>query len=244
MAVPVFGPCTIGAALGPPSDGLYAVVVDTPIAVRAADIFLPPTLAVYGWTSKPRSRRLYKCPGADEITRRFLDPGRRSSAARLIELRGSGNALMIPLSQHSNGELIDWEIPQPMPAEVNYATLYRAVAATAAAALILRLLRYLTASGALVGWRLPLPERQRFLSALATALSVRGYNPIQARKFVPVLARLAGDAPRPDQLEPDLRDPASADLTCAAILGDDEWRIVQAWLGLRPSAAMLAAGIS
>jgi hypothetical protein len=43
-------------------NGVVVSDADTPEAVQLADAFLPPTGAVYGRPSKPRAKRLYRCP--------------------------------------------------------------------------------------------------------------------------------------------------------------------------------------
>ena len=46
----------LGIHLGPPSGGLADVDLDLPVAIGLADRFLPPSSAVFGRASKPRSQ--------------------------------------------------------------------------------------------------------------------------------------------------------------------------------------------
>lgn len=59
-----------------------------------------------------------------------------------------------------------------------------------------------------------------------------------------MLAHISGSVPLPNQDAAGPADPASADLTCAATLGETAWEYVRSWLGLRPSADREAARIT
>src|SRR6476620_5083473 len=58
----VFGPNTnIGIVLGAASGGLVDVDLDSPEALKLADLLLPKTEMIFGRQSAPRSHRIYRC---------------------------------------------------------------------------------------------------------------------------------------------------------------------------------------
>jgi Bifunctional DNA primase/polymerase, N-terminal/Primase C terminal 2 (PriCT-2) len=75
----------VGVILGQRSFGLVDVDLDCREALALADVYLPPTGAVFGRKSKPRSHRLYIAPEAVKAT--FADP---LSGEMLLELRAAG----------------------------------------------------------------------------------------------------------------------------------------------------------
>src|SRR5262249_40747513 len=76
----------LGVILGPASGSLVDIDLDCGEALILADTYLPPTEAIFGRASKPRSHRLYIAPGA--MFEAFSDPIEKDT---LVELRTSGN---------------------------------------------------------------------------------------------------------------------------------------------------------
>ncbi len=168
----------LGVHLGPPSHGLTDVDLDLPVAVPVADALLPPSAAVFGRGSKPRSHRLYITKLAEtggKSVHSFDDP---ITGQRIMELRiGPGAQTVVPPSIHETGEPIDW-VGSWEPAEVDGELLLRAARITAAAALLAiywggsasgRHDRALAVGGVLgrAGWNVE--EVGRFVRAVATA---------------------------------------------------------------------------
>lgn len=118
----------IGIILGEPSGGLVDVDLDCPEALELADEFLPPTLAITGRPSKPRSHRWYIADGARTI--QYRDPVTREM---LVELRSTGGQTLVGPSIHPEGEA--YEPLAGDPATVSAALLTDSVAALARAIL-------------------------------------------------------------------------------------------------------------
>ena len=115
--------CTgnIGLLLGEPSGGLVDVDLDCPEAIELADEFLPPTTAVTGRPSAPRSHRWYR---ADDVrTTRHHDPQDRSV---VVELRSTGGQTLVGPSVHPSGE--EYDRLDGEPARVDGGELVAAVA--------------------------------------------------------------------------------------------------------------------
>jgi hypothetical protein len=77
----------IGVQLGPVSGELVDIDLDCSEALALADRYLPPTQAIFGRASKPRSHRLYIAPSASFES--FGDP-LLSGKNTLLELRAAG----------------------------------------------------------------------------------------------------------------------------------------------------------
>lgn len=93
----------IGIILGEPSDGLTDTDLDCVEARELADQFLPPTSAVTGRKSSPRSHRWYNSPGS--VTRQFKDP---KTGEMLVEIRSTGVQTLVGSSIHpESGEPYD-----------------------------------------------------------------------------------------------------------------------------------------
>jgi uncharacterized protein DUF3987/bifunctional DNA primase/polymerase-like protein len=122
----------VGVVLGEVSGGLADVDLDAPEALALAAEFLPPTGAMFGRVSKPRSHWVYVARGAG--LRRFADGELRA----LVELRGKGGQTVFPPTEHPEGEAIAWEGASVEPAEVDASELVRCVAALAVGCLIVR----------------------------------------------------------------------------------------------------------
>jgi len=109
----------IGVKLGEPSGGLVDVDLDDPIALGLADKYLPPTEAVTGRPSAPRSHWWYRCPGAK--TRKWKLP----EHGMIVELRSTGNQTVVGPSIHPSGER--YEKLRGEPAEIEPDTLVPAI---------------------------------------------------------------------------------------------------------------------
>jgi antirestriction protein ArdC len=110
----------IGLLLGEPSGHLVDVDLDCQEARDLADRFLPPTDAITGRPSSPRSHRWYIAEGAETHQRR--DPTDRSS---IVEIRSTGAQTLVGPSVHPSGEPYDRLDAQP--AEVDAAILRECV---------------------------------------------------------------------------------------------------------------------
>lgn len=141
--IPTYFPpsANVGVLLGNKSNNLVDVDLDSPDAEKIADLFLPPTEAIFGRRSAPRAHRLYVCE--TEIYEKFQDPLLMQSAdpsirktACIVELRGkSGLQTVFPDSVHPTGEGIRWS-DNGEPAKVEAAALRRSVALLASACLV------------------------------------------------------------------------------------------------------------
>ncbi len=119
-------PVNIGVLLGESSGGLADIDLDHPEAVAMADEYLPPTNAIFGRTSKPRSHRLFRVVG-DIATHKRQDSRRGDeSAGMIVELRSTGTQTVFPGSVHPSGELIEWDTFGE-PAEITADDLMAAV---------------------------------------------------------------------------------------------------------------------
>jgi putative DNA primase/helicase len=114
----------IGVLLGEPSNWLVDVDLDHPRCIGLADKFLPPTPAVFGRRSKPRSHRLYYVTGP--VSTKIV---RSKSAGTLVELRSTGLQTVVAPGTHESGEAIEWEVPDAEPATVDPEQLLAAVQA-------------------------------------------------------------------------------------------------------------------
>jgi hypothetical protein len=112
----------IGVILGPKSGEVVDSDLDCTEALALADMYLPPTGAVFGRLSKLRSHRLYIAPGA--IHESFNDP---ISERTLCELRAAGrdggaHLTLFPPSI-ADGERREWVGELIAPAVINAAAL-------------------------------------------------------------------------------------------------------------------------
>ncbi|MHC2367443.1 hypothetical protein ACVIQT_002091 [Bradyrhizobium diazoefficiens] len=128
----------VGVILGPRSGGLADVDLDCAEAVRIAPKFLPPTEAVFGRASKPKSHYLYKISSApDRATEKFVGADNDS----IIELRTGGETkaaqTVFPGSVHETGEVIEWA-RDGEPSHTSYPDLRRAVMKIGAAVVLVR----------------------------------------------------------------------------------------------------------
>jgi hypothetical protein len=94
----------VGLILGEKT-GLVDIDIDHLGALVLSEHFLPPSNAIYGRPTKPRSHRLFRvadCGG----TRQLKFNGRT-----IVEQRSNGAQSMIPPSKHPNGELVEFDPP-------------------------------------------------------------------------------------------------------------------------------------
>lgn len=127
----------VAVILGAASGELVDIDLDCPEALALADLYLPPTRAVFGRASKPASHRLYVGPGA--VYEGFADP---LTGKMLIELRAAGrdggaHVTLFPPSI-ADCERREWEGDMIAPAVVDAATLRTAVAWLAIGCLVMR----------------------------------------------------------------------------------------------------------
>lgn len=127
----------IGIILGPRSGDLVDVDHDCSEALMLAPIYLPPTGAIFGRSSKPRSHWLYVSPSA--VKESFAD---LLSGEMLVELRAAGrdgaaHQTLVPPSV-TNGERRTWEGDKIEPTTINAAKLHQRCVWLAVASLVAR----------------------------------------------------------------------------------------------------------
>lgn len=128
----------IGIVCGPKHQGPVDVDLDCPEALFFASKFLPPTRAVFGRASKPRSHYVYRVAENESNKRAFIDPVARST---IVEMRGDGgHQTVFPGSIHEGtGELIEWsDVAFPEVSVVENAKLESVVKKVAIATLVAR----------------------------------------------------------------------------------------------------------
>jgi len=167
----------VGLILG--CGGLVDCDLDSPEAAAAAQELLPQTPFRYGRQSKPASHYMYQCEPTP-ATKQYKCP---LTGASLCELRGlsrkgeTGAQSLVPPSVNPSGEPVRFEPgARPEPACVEAAALERAVAKTAAAALLAR------------HWPGEGSRNQAFL-ALAGILARSGWPEEGAARFARALYR-------------------------------------------------------
>jgi putative DNA primase/helicase len=129
-------PQNIGVLLGAPSGNRVDVDLDDELAVSLADSFLPPTDAVWGRPSKPRSHRVF-APTSQLAAESFfavkqerIEGKRVRKIKMIVEIRSDRKLSMAPGSIHPSGEAVAWELAG-QPAQVDPFTLRAAVLALA-----------------------------------------------------------------------------------------------------------------
>ena len=215
----------VGLILGSPSGGLVDVDLDCPESAALAELFLPPTECTFGRKSKPRGHYFYKASPVP-ATRKFLDP---DGNAMIVELRGEGLQTVVPPSIHPSGESVEFTGGEShVPTLVPTKDLMVAVGRLAAAALLVR------------HW----PDQGgRALCALSLGgyLLRGGFDPDQAREFVRVVAKAAGDEEADKRAEAvdqtnrklDQDSHVTGGPSLAEYLGEEVVRRVGQWLGLK-----------
>lgn len=164
----------ISVLLGQPSGGLVDVDLDSMIALRLADLFLPATGCVFGRTGKPRSHRLYRT--GDIAGRKFSDPDNEQSC--LVEIRSTRLKTTFPPSCHESGQPISWDQNEE-PVLVDGASLTMLVARLATAVLFAN------------HWQKG--GRQDAAMALAGGLLRSGWEPAAVKTFIRAVATGAKD---------------------------------------------------
>lgn len=101
----------VGIILGEPSGWLVDVDLDCSEAIELADSYLPPTSAITGRASAPRSHRWYIATGA--TTEKHTDP---NDGSMIVELRSTGAQTVVGPSIHPDGEA--YEVLDAEPASV------------------------------------------------------------------------------------------------------------------------------
>ncbi|MCY2976682.1 MAG: phage/plasmid primase, P4 family [Planctomycetota bacterium] len=124
-------PKNIGVLLGEPSGWLIDIDMDHPRVVELAPKYLPPTSAVFGRPSNPRSHWLYRAT-SPVVSKQF----RSKSAGMIVELRSTGGQTVFPPSVHESGEDVSWCNESIEPAEVHPDVIIKSVKQLAEAVLI------------------------------------------------------------------------------------------------------------
>jgi hypothetical protein len=162
-------PCNnVGLILGPRSDDTVDVDLDCVEALAVADIYLPPTTAIFGRASKPRSHWFYIAAGA--CFESFADPiGKKT----LLELRtrgvtGGEHLTLLPPSV-ADGERRVWHGDTIEPATFDAAKLRRRCAYLAIGCLIRRYVSEHTSER-------PAPDFPHLLYEAEPALGRRAYE--------------------------------------------------------------------
>lgn len=112
----------VGAIWGPRSGDAVDTDLDCTEALALADLYLPPTGAIFGRASRPRSHWLYVAPSA--VFESFADP---ISKGTLLELRARGatggeHQTLLPPSI-AGGQRREWVGDEIAPAKVDFAGL-------------------------------------------------------------------------------------------------------------------------
>jgi len=176
----------IGIILGAPSGNITDVDLDCVEAVTVARYLLPATNMVHGRPGNPGSHGWYVVDCEPKTTQYRDRKDGDKAGTMLVELRGTGGQTIAPPSIHESGEPIAWVKWPPEPAAVPLATLQRAVAEVAAAAL---LARHHPGDG----------SRHEFGLALAGMLAHGGYPQERAEQFVEAVTDAAGDRDHRDR---------------------------------------------
>jgi len=180
-------PLNVGGLLGELAGGLIDVDLDAREAWGIAAQFLPPTTAVYGRRSSPRSHYEYRIQdGPIPRIVEYLDPllAKEDERKKIVEIRGTAHHSVMPGSTHSSGEVIRWD-QDGDPGAVDAQDLEHRAATLAAAALLARY------------W--PTGGRHDTALALAGALLRHGWETDRAAQFIGAVAVAAGDPEERDR---------------------------------------------
>jgi hypothetical protein len=155
----------VGILTGDISGGLADADLDTPEAIPAGRVYLPPTDRMHGHPGNPNSHYWYVCNPPIE-PKKFLErPG-----WCVAEIRSSGQYTVVPPSLHPNGGKIIWE-REGEPARVSHERLITAMGKVASVALLAR------------NW--PAPEQCREAAVLLAAMLLdAGWAEEETRQFV------------------------------------------------------------
>lgn len=126
----------VALRVGRDNGGIIDIDLDCDEALRLVDIYMPPTGAIFGRISRPKSHRLYIGPGATHAS--LADP---LTGEMLVELRSDGreggaHLTLLPPSI-ADGERREWD-SDGEPAEVLAQVLARRVAWLAIGCLVMR----------------------------------------------------------------------------------------------------------
>ena len=95
-------PGNVGFLPGETSNDYVDIDLDSPEAIVAARLILPPT-ATFGRPGAPRSHYIYRCPQAGK-RKAFTEPGGQTH----VEIRAGGVHTLLPPSTHPSGERVAW----------------------------------------------------------------------------------------------------------------------------------------
>ena len=226
-------PQNMGVLLGISPAFLADIDLDSELAVKMAELFLPGTNAIFGRIGNKCSHYLYSAyfPG----TEKFTDPFEtEKKAATIVEIRGKGSQTIFPPSTHHSGESIVWYsmgIPQP----VEPMNLRRAVALLASACVVRRF------------WQVG--TRHDLSLAVAGALLKNGFTENEVGGFIRAVCIAADDHELDDRLlavkttaERILRnEPVSGLAKIGEITNSKLVKVIVKWLELRDSKSSLKA---
>jgi hypothetical protein len=165
------------------SDGMVVIDEDCSEAVACADLFLPSTGAIYGRSSRPKSKRLYRSSFEKTVAFKDLEAG-----SMLVELRANHQD-MAPPSKHPEGEVLAWD------GEIGEA-------GTVEPQLLLRAVRLLATCSLVSRYYNPPGNRHEWCLALAGVLRQLGLTEDETQVVVEGAALWARDAKLRDrQLE-------------------------------------------
>ncbi len=224
-------PGNVGIRLGAPSGNLIDVDLDCQAAIALAPLFLPPTEAIFGRASKPRSHWLITVePPPKPAQFHDVNVAQSKPGPMLVELRSSGQQSVFPGSVHSSGEVIRWD-REGSPARCAPAMLCASVGRLAAAVL---LVEHYPAQG----------SRHEFALAVSGLLLRGGLTAEEAGDFVRAVAMQAGDNEVQDRVtavRTTAEKLAKAEPTTGAtelgkLIGKPVVEKLRGWLWLRPSA--------
>jgi hypothetical protein len=171
----------IGIILGEPSGGLVDVDCDCLGAVLAGQAFLPTTGLRSGHQSNPMSHFWYVVQeGALPANAKYPYPNADGQREMIVELRSTGCQTVVPPSIHPSGEPIVWRGISGEPGTTTADVLARAVAKTAACAL---LARHWPGQG----------SRDEAALALAGMLIRAGWSAQETDTFIETVAKIADD---------------------------------------------------
>jgi hypothetical protein len=210
----------IGVILGAVS-GVIDLDLDCDEAIALAPAFLPPTPAVFGRKTRPRSHYIY------EIDKAAMHPERFDGTSRetLLELRADGQQTVFPPSIHSSGEEVRW-YEQGQPAKVTAEQILVAAKRLAAATLLAR------------HW--PREGRHHLALAVSGTLARAGLDKLEIACFMESVCEFAGDEKTRDRVRTagyavtrvEADKPAYGLPKIADALGDDVADRLAKWLGL------------
>ena len=126
----------VGVQLGPKSNNLCDIDLDSLDAVRIASYFLPDTDAIFGRKTKPRSHYLYICNDSVGNVIKFAS-GKKDTIVELRMGREKGVQTMFPGSVHPSGEKVEWN-NDGEPAVIPFEQLKIAVRNVAVGTILLR----------------------------------------------------------------------------------------------------------